>query len=277
MAPERSYNGVPAAEMKIFLDEKFLRFNNSSFIAADPISVPHRFTKRADIEIAGFLAATIAWGRRDLILRSCDRFLALMDNKPHEFVIGADKSDLSRLKGFVHRTFNGEDLVCFIKALKQIYTRFDSMEEIILEGMKGNGSLNLGLIRLRKEFFSVAHEKRSEKHLADVTSGAAAKKLFMFLRWMVRSDNHGVDLGLWKGISPAQLYIPLDVHSGNTARKLGLLTRKQNDWKAVEELTEVLRSFDPDDPVKYDFALFGLGVNNELNKFSSPGLPIMEG
>jgi uncharacterized protein (TIGR02757 family) len=261
MSLKRSYNGIPASDLKQFLEEKYLQFNNPSFIECDPISIPHMFTGKKDIEIAGFLAATIAWGRRDLILRSCHRLMDLMENDPYEFVINAGAKDLKRFEGFVHRTFNGKDCASFLKGLKRIYSENESMETIIADGMKGDGSLRSGLSALRNIFFSVDHEKRTEKHFADMKSGAAGKRLLMFLRWMVRSDNRGVDFGIWKGISPSQLYIPLDLHSGNTARKLGILTRKQNDWKAVEELTDVLRCFDPQDPVKYDFTLFGLGVN----------------
>lgn len=264
MSLKRSYNGIPAAELKQFLEENYLQFNNPSFIESDPISIPHRFSGRRDREIAGFLAAAIAWGRRDLILRSCNRLLDLMDNAPFEFINSAGDKDLEILAGFVHRTFNGKDCISFINGLKSIYSEYDSMESLIIEGMKVDNSLRTGLTALRGKFFSVSHEHRAEKHFADVMSGAAGKRLFMFLRWMVRSDGHGVDFGLWKRIKPSQLYIPLDLHSGNTARKLGILTRKQNDWKAVEELTDVLRCFDSEDPVKYDFALFGLGVNEKF-------------
>jgi uncharacterized protein (TIGR02757 family) len=261
MSLKSSYNGVPVSELKQFLDEKYLQFNNPSFIECDPVSIPHLFTDQKDREIAGFLAATMAWGRRDLILRSCHRLLDMMDNSPYEFVNNAGPDELKRVDAFVHRTFNGRDCISFIKGLKKIYSENESIENIISEGMKRDGSLRSGLSEFRRIFFSVTHEKRAEKHFADVLSGAAGKRLCIFLRWMVRSDNHGVDFGIWKKISPSQLYIPLDLHTGNTARKLGILTRKQNDWKAVEELTAVLRCFDPADPVKYDFALFGLGVS----------------
>lgn len=264
MSLKKSYNGIPAGELKQFLEEKYLQFNNPSFIECDPISIPHRFTSKSDREIAGFLAATIAWGRRDLILRSSRILIEAMDNAPYEFIISTENDDLKRFKKFVHRTFNGTDCIYFMKGLKNVYSHYSSMEDVILESIKNNGSLREGLSYLRKIFFSEDHEVRTEKHFADIMSGAAGKRLNMFLRWMVRRDNHGVDFGIWKGIDPSMLYIPLDLHSGNTARKLGLLTRKQNDWKAVEELTAILREFDPADPVKYDFALFGLGVNEKL-------------
>ena len=264
MSLKRSYNGIPAGEIKLFLEEKYLQYNNPSFIVCDPVSVPHGFSDPKDKEISGFLTAAIAWGRRDLILRSSRLMLELMDNTPYEFIMSADDNELHRLSGFVHRTFNGTDCVYFIKGLRHIYSNYNSMEDVLLQGMKTGGSLKEGLLHLRSLFFSLPHASRNEKHFADVMGGAAGKRLNMFLRWMVRKDNYGVDFGIWEKIDPAILYIPLDLHSGNTARRLGLLTRKMNDWKAVEELTEVLREFDPADPVKYDFALFGLGVNEKF-------------
>jgi uncharacterized protein (TIGR02757 family) len=260
MSPDRSYNGLSFCELRNFLEEKHDQYNNPSFIPSDPISIPHRFDLRHDREISGFLVAAIAWGRRDLILRSGNILLEAMDNAPYEFVMSAGKNDMKRVSGFVHRTFNGTDCSFFMKGLRHIYSDFDSMEDVILEGMSQPGSLKEGISHLREYFFCENHEKRTEKHFADVTGGAAGKRFNMFLRWMVRKDNRGVDFGIWKKIDPSVLYIPLDLHSGNTARKLGRLTRKMNDWKAVEELTYVLREFDPADPVKYDFALFGLGV-----------------
>jgi uncharacterized protein (TIGR02757 family) len=264
MSLKPSYNGIPATEIKAFLEEKYLQYNNPSFIECDPISIPHGFSERNDREISGFLTAAIAWGRRDLILRSSRLMLDLMDNSPYEFVMTANEDELLRFSHFVHRTFNGEDCIYFIRGLRYIYSNFGSMEEVILKGMKTSGSVREGLSNLRLIFFSLPHATRNEKHFADVMGGAAGKRLNMFLRWMVRKDHFGVDFGIWNRIDPANLYIPLDLHSGNTARKLGLLTRKMNDWKAVEELTGILREFDPADPVKYDFALFGLGVNEEL-------------
>ena len=264
MSLNHSYNGIPAAEIKVFLEEKYLQYNNPSFIVCDPVSIPHGFTDRRDREISGFLTAAIAWGRRDLILRSSRLMIELMDNSPFEFVTLVSDNELFRLSRFVHRTFNGTDFIYFVKGLRHIYTNFTGMEEIIIQGIGKGGTLKDGLSHLRSFFFSLPHETRNEKHFADVMGGAAGKRLNMFLRWMVRKDNHGVDFGIWDKIDPAMLYIPLDLHSGNTARRLGLLTRKMNDWKAVEELTEVLRSFDPADPVKYDFALFGLGVNEKF-------------
>ena len=264
MSHNKSYNGIPFGEMKIFLDEKFKQYNNPSFIACDPISVPHRFTLRQDVEISGFLTAAIAWGRRDLILRSSTLLMELMGNSPYEFISSASENEFSRFTGFVHRTFNGNDCIYFLRGLRHIYFNFDSMEEVILMGINSGRSIKDGLSLLRSIFFSLPHASRNEKHFADVLGGAAGKRLNMFLRWMVRKDNRGVDFGIWKQIDPSLLYIPLDLHSGNTARRLGLLKRNINDWKAVEELTGVLRWFDPKDPVKYDFALFGLGINERF-------------
>jgi uncharacterized protein (TIGR02757 family) len=260
MSLKKSYKGIPSGEIKAFLEDKYLQYNNPSFIISDPISIPHRFTNRFDREISGFLTATIAWGRRDLILRSSHLMLDLMDNAPYDFIRSSSEDELSCLTRFVHRTYNGTDFIYFIKGLRYIYSSYNGMEEIMLEGMKETGSVKDGLSHLRTIFFSLPHAKRNEKHFADVMRGASGKRLNMFLRWMVRKDNFGVDFGIWDKIDPAVLYIPLDLHSGNTARRLGLLTRKINDWKAVEELTDVLREFDPADPVKYDFALFGSGV-----------------
>ena len=260
MSLKKSYNGILAGEMKQFLEEKYLQYNNTSFIASDPVSIPHCFTGRNDREISGFMTAVIAWGRRDLILRSSRRMVELMEDKPYEFIMSASEKELSRFSAFVHRTFNGTDCIYFLRGLRDIYLHNESMEEVILQGMQSGGSVKEGLSHMRSLFFSLPHAVRNEKHFADVIKGAAGKRLNMFLRWMVRKDNHGVDFGIWEKIDPAMLYIPLDLHSGNTARRLGLLTRKMNDWKAVEELTDVLRQFDPKDPVKYDFALFGLGV-----------------
>jgi uncharacterized protein (TIGR02757 family) len=264
MSLKPSYNGIPSCEIKEFLEEKYLQYNNPSFIFSDPVSIPHSFTDRRDREISGFLTAAIAWGRRDLILRSSRVMVELMENVPYQFLTTAGEKELDKLSVFVHRTFNGTDFIYFIKGLRHIYSNYNSMEDVMLEGMKSRGSLKDGLSHLRDIFFSLPHATRNEKHFADITGGAAGKRLNMFLRWMVRKDNHGVDFGIWEKIDPSMLYIPLDLHSGNTARRLGLLTRKMNDWKAVEELTAVLREFDPADPVKYDFALFGLGVNEKF-------------
>jgi uncharacterized protein (TIGR02757 family) len=264
MSLKQSYNGIPASEIKAFLEDKYLQYNTPSFIDCDPISIPHGFSESRDREIAGFLTAAIAWGRRDLILRSSRMMLELMDNRPYEFIVDANEVELLRFSRFVHRTFNGADCIYFMKGLRHIYSRYANMEDVIVQGMQATGSVREGLAHLRRIFFSLPHLTRNEKHFADVTGGAAGKRLNMFLRWMIRNDNRGVDFGIWKKIDSSALFIPLDLHSGNTARRLGILTRKMNDWKAVEELTAILREFDPADPVKYDFALFGLGVNEKF-------------
>ena len=249
------------SELKSLLDEKLEFYNTPSFIGNDPISIPHRFSSRADIEISGFLVATIAWGQRTTIVKNGFRLMQLMDNQPGEFVMHAGKSELRALEGFVHRTFNGDDLLFFIESLRNLYRKPGGMEAVFAEGLALNASDMAGVIvHFRNVLLQTPHLPRSEKHLANPANGSSAKRINMFLRWMVRHDAAGVDFGLWKSISPALLCCPLDVHVGNVARKLGLLTRSQDDWKAVEELTEVLRSFDPEDPIKYDFALFGMGV-----------------
>jgi uncharacterized protein (TIGR02757 family) len=249
-------------ELKEFLDEKVELYNRPSFIELDPISIPHRYSKKEDIEISGFLAATIAWGNRKMILRNADRMMALLDYSPYDFILNSDEHDLERIEGFVHRTFNSLDFIYFLKALKNIYITKGGLESIFNEHKTGE-SLIMSIHNFNMLFFELPHSKRTERHVSDPFKGSAAKKLNMFLRWMVRNDDRGVDFGIWKKINSSQLYIPLDLHSGNTARRLGLLTRKQNDWKAVEELTSVLREFDSSDPVKYDFALFGIGVNEK--------------
>ena len=246
-------------ELKEFLDEKVDQYNRSSFIEPDPISIPHLFTLKEDIEISGFLAATIAWGNRKIILRNANRIMRLMDDSPYDFILHCEESDMHRMEGFVHRTFNSTDLIYFIKALKNIYGTRGGLESIF-DSYKNEGSLQQSIHEFRKIFFELPHQHRTERHVSDPFCNSAAKKINMFLRWMVRKDNRGVDFGIWKSISPAILSCPLDVHSGNVARKLGLLTRRLNDAKAVTELDTNLRDLDSEDPVKYDFALFGLGV-----------------
>ncbi len=266
MSHKKAYNNIPTDELKLFLEEKYFKYNNPSFIECDPVSIPHLFTEKRDREISGFLAASIAWGHRDLILKSAHRLVALMYDEPYDFVTSAGEKELKRFSKFVHRTFNGTDCRYFIKGLRNIYMKYYSMEDALLEGIKQSKSVRDGLIHLRLKFFELPHPVRTEKHFADVKKGAAGKRLNMFLRWMVRKDSYGVDLGIWDRIDPSMLFIPLDIHTGNTARNLGLLTRKINDWKAVEELTANLREFDPADPVKYDFSLFGTGINEGFRK-----------
>ena len=246
-------------DLKEFLDEKVTQYDTISFIDTDPISIPHRFTKKEDIEISGFLAATIAWGKRNMILRNALRMMDILDDAPYDFVMSHTESDLERIKGVIHRTFNDTDLLYFIKALKHIYSEEGGLEGIFTR-YQTTDSMQPAIHEFNKIFFCLPHEKRTERHVSDPFKGSAAKRINMFLRWMVRSDGKGVDFGIWKNIPMSILSIPLDVHSGNVSRKLGLLTRKQSDAKAVEDLDSKLRLFDKDDPVKYDYALFGLGV-----------------
>ncbi|NDI98790.1 TIGR02757 family protein [Flavobacterium sp. LaA7.5] len=248
-----------ANELKDFLNEKVLLYNKRDFIESDPIQIPHIFTQKEDIEIAGFLAATIAWGNRKMIINNSHRMIELMGNSPYDFVMNHKEHHLESLEGFVHRTFNGADFTTFIKALQNIYTQHNGLEAVFAKNIENN-SLQKSIHEFKKVFFEVAHLPRTQKHVSDPLNGSAAKRINMFLRWMVRNDTTGVDLGIWKSISPAALSCPLDVHSGNVARKLGILTRKQNDAKALGELDAQLRLMDATDPVKYDFALFGLGV-----------------
>jgi uncharacterized protein (TIGR02757 family) len=263
MRPDRFPNGMNASQMKLYLDDLALKYNNPSFIKGDPISIPHRFSDVRDIESSAFLTATIAWGRRDLIIRSATRLMTLMGDEPYKFIMGASEHEIEQLSGFVHRTFNGTDAISFVKCLRNIYSAKTSMEFFIAESLRNGKGMQDAIINLRKNFFSAPHPERTERHLSDVSKNSAGKKINMFVRWMVRSDEGGVDFGIWKSINPSELFIPLDIHAGNTARYLGLLTRRQNDWKATEELTMLLREFDQLDPVKYDFALFGAGVNGE--------------
>lgn len=246
-------------ELKEFLEVKTAEYNLPQFIETDPIQIPHQFQKKEDIEIAGFLTATISWGNRKSILKNANKMMELLDRQPYEFVMNQEIDDLERLQTFVHRTFNGFDLQYFIQALQNIYQNHDGLEQIFLKNVQDN-SLQPAISEFKKVFFELPHLQRTEKHVSDPSKNSAAKRINMFLRWMVRQDTKGVDFGIWKNISPAHLSCPLDVHSGNVARKLGLLKRKQNDAKALAELDVALRKLDPKDPVKYDFALFGLGV-----------------
>ena len=255
----KSYNGLSFEELKSFLDHKVQQYNTSEFIESDPIQIPHLFSKKEDIEIAAFLTATIAWGNRKSIIKNAHQLMTLMDHAPYDFVRTHNPQDLAVFEGFVHRTFNAIDAVQFIKSLKHIYTRHGGMEALFSRYSKPH-SLQYAIHKFKTHFFEIEHTKRTQKHISDPLKNSAAKRINMFLRWMIRPNDSGVDFGLWQTLSPAQLSCPLDVHSGNVARKLGLLDRLQNDAKALEELDEKLRNLDPNDPVKYDFALFGLGV-----------------
>ena len=250
-------------ELKTFLDEKADQYNHSGFIEKDPISIPHRFVLKQDIEISGFLTATISWGNRKSILNSAEKMLGFMDHSPYDFVLNVSEKYLKSLEGMpVHRTFNGEDFAEFIRNLKRIYAEYGSMEPVFFP-QENESSYYHALNRFRNVFLGNA-DHRSRKHVSSTYKNSSAKRLMMFLRWMVRQDNKKVDFGIWKLHSPAHLSVPLDVHTGNVSRSLGLVIRKQNDWKTVEELDVILRKMDAADPAKYDFALFGLGVSGAL-------------
>ena len=248
------------SELKSFLDEKYDLYNRETFIDTDPIQIPKRFTKKEDIEIAGFLAATIAWGQRPTIIKNAKKLMQWMDEAPHDFVLNAEDSDLDIFAEFKHRTFNGEDAIFFIKSLQNIYKNHGGLETVFSKPSANDGDAKDALAHFREVFFSIDHPSRTEKHVSNVLKKSSAKRLNMFLRWMVRNDKRSVDFGIWKKMSPADLYLPLDVHTGRVGRKLGLLKRNQDDWPAVAEITQSLRQLDPMDPVKYDFALFGLGI-----------------
>jgi uncharacterized protein (TIGR02757 family) len=250
-------------ELKDFLDEKVALYNNPAFIEPDPVQIPHLYTRKEDIEISGFLSAIIAWGNRASIVKNAKRMLKYMGDSPYDFILNHNEQQLKKMDGFVHRTFNSVDLLTFIEGLKHLYKHKNGLEGIFMK-YQTNDSLQPAIHELKIEFFKIPHLERTLKHLPDPVTGSAAKRINMYLRWMIRQDNAGVDFGIWKNIPQSILSCPLDVHSGNVARKLGLLSRKQNDAKAVKELDGVLRQLDCNDPVKYDFALFGLGVSKDM-------------
>ncbi len=247
------------SELHRLLEDRYNRYCLPEFIETDPIQVPHCFTRKEDIEIAGFLASSIAWGQRKSIITNAKRLMALMSNTPYDFVMHAGGQELKQLDNFVHRTFQQDDCLFFVTSLRHIYKNHGGLQTLFEKGYHNANSVFGSLSYFRRVFLETPHLSRSEKHISNVEHGASAKRLNMFLRWMVRG-NDNVDFGLWENIPVAALQIPLDIHTGNVGRRLGLLTRKTNDWKAVEELTGNLRKFDPHDPVKYDFALFGLGI-----------------
>lgn len=251
-------------EMREMLEELVQRYNNSSFIECDPICIPHRFSDKNDIEIAGFLTSTIAWGRRDMIVRSSTKMMNLMGNEPYRFVMEASERDLIPLTNFVHRTFSGEDFLYFVKSLRNIYLHHGGIGEFFERSYAQTDDIRVVLLQFRALFFELDHQLSAQRHVSSIAKKSACKRLCMYIRWLVRDDGKGVDFGLWKTIPSSALYLPLDLHCGNVGREFGLLTRKQNDWLAVEQLTSALREFDPLDPAKYDFALFGLGVNRTL-------------
>ena len=252
-------------EIKEFLDAKVVEYNHPRFIESDPIQIPHQFIKKEDIEIAGFLTATISWGNRKSIITNSKRMMDMLDHSPYDFVKNHKSSDLEKLRSFVHRTFNDDDFIQFIKSLNHIYTNHEGLEAVFSKHAE-EFSTQIAIHQFKNLFFEIEHLRRTQKHVSDPLKNSAAKRINMFLRWMVRDDNNGVDFGIWKQLSPSQLSCPLDVHSGNVARSLGLLRRTQNDAKALNELDTTLRKLDKNDPVKYDFALFGLGVFEGFSK-----------
>lgn len=248
-------------EIGHLLNEKYLEYCTPAFIEQDPISIPHCFEEKHDIEVSGLIAATIAWGQRPTIIKNAKDAMYRMGNEPYRFVMEHSEEDLKTLDGFVHRTFNATDLKHFVRSLKAIYSEHHSLEDVFIEGLNPNDTnLKQAIAHFKHEFFQIPHLKRTQKHVSNPLKGSASKRINMYLRWMVRPNTHGVDFGLWNRIPTALLSCPLDVHSGRNARQLNLLHRKQNDWKAVEELDASLRLFDANDPVKYDYALFGMGV-----------------
>ena len=246
-------------ELKEFLDAKVEQYNHPRFLESDPIQIPHKFCLKEDIEISAFMTATISWGNRKSIINNAHKMMSLFDDAPYDFIRNHSQSDLEKLTGFVHRTFNSTDLGFFVQSLKNIYENHNGLESVFAAHAEKD-SVQKSISEFKRVFFEVPYNQRTTKHISDPLKGSAAKRLNMFLRWMVRDASTGVDFGLWKKIAPSQLSCPLDVHSGNVARKLGLLKRTQNDAKALSELDKVLRELDPKDPVKYDFALFGLGI-----------------
>ena len=246
--------------LKAFLDGKVDRYNRPDFIASDPISIPHRFSEKKDREIAGLFAATLAWGQRVTILKNAERLMQWMDFSPYDFIVNHRTSDLKLFASFVHRTFNGDDCLFFIAALREIYSTRPDLASVFAEGLERFGDMAGAISHFRQVMLCSEHLSRSRKHLPDPLQGSASKRINMYLRWMIRKDDCGVDFGQWDKISPSKLLCPLDVHSGRTARALGLLMRPQDDIKAALELTDRLKELNPEDPISYDFALYGIGV-----------------
>jgi uncharacterized protein (TIGR02757 family) len=250
-------------ELSDFLNEKVTLYNHTSFIETDPISIPHLFTKKQDIEISALFAAVFAWGNRTTIINKTKELLQMMDMAPHEFILGLKDNSIEHLTGFKHRTFKDDDLFFFLEFLHAHYSKNESLETAFSQWiLPKDTSIENGLIGFKKYFFENEHLRRTEKHISSPLNKSTCKRLNMFLRWMVRKDNTGVDFGIWENIKPSQLIIPIDVHVARVAKHYGILEREQIDWHAATELTEYLKLLDVEDPVKYDFALFGLGVNS---------------
>ena len=248
-------------ELGEFLDEQVDRFNHPDFIESDPISIPHQFIKKQDIEISGLIAAVFAWGQRKTIISKAGEFLKLMDNDPHNFILDHKENDLKKFTTFVHRTFQPTDALYFIDFLSRHYKVHNSLEFLFLPSQ----SMENGIANFHRAFFDNPNAPdRTKKHIPTPQRKSSCKRINMFLRWMIRKDNKGVDFGIWPKFNPKKLICPLDVHVGNVSRELGLLVRKQNDWRSAMELTLKLQMFDQNDPIKYDFALFGLGASRDF-------------
>ena len=251
-------------DLKDFLDSKVAQYNRLDFIENDPIQIPHQYQKKQDVEIAGFFAAILAWGQRATIIKKCKELMQMMDNAPHDFIKNHSTEDLKPFLLFKHRTFNATDALYFIHFLKNFYKENESLENAFVSEIsenQDNNKVKLALTYFHHLFFSLEDSpSRTRKHVATPASHSACKRLNMYLRWLVRKDGQGVDFGLWHKLSPADLICPLDLHVERIARKIGFITRKQTDWQTAMELTENLRRLDSEDPVKYDFALFGLGL-----------------
>ncbi|MCS3554026.1 MULTISPECIES: TIGR02757 family protein [Sphingobacterium] len=253
--------------IKDFLDKKVEQYNQPNFIPNDPICIPHRFQKKEDVEIMGFIAAILAWGQRKTIINKCTELIERMDGSPHDFIMNHQEVDLKQLLGFKHRTFNDTDLLYFIQFFRYHYNHFSSLEDAFLIGQENTGTVVLekSLDEFKNYFFSLPdYPLRTRKHISSPIQKSTVKRINMFLRWMVRHDDKGVDFGIWSRLNQKDLICPCDLHVERVARKFGLITLDQVNWKTAMQLTENLRKLDPLDPVKYDFALFGLGVEREL-------------
>ncbi len=254
---------MKVAELKELLDEKVEQFNSPLFLEDDPLGIPHRFSVKQDIEISGFFAAILAWGNRKSIIRNCNRLMHLMDESPYDFICHHSPIELKNFEAFVHRTFNSTDLLFIIEAFKGFYSNNNSLESLFIPN-SGDQTVKSGLENFHNACFNLAYAPlRSKKHIATPIKKSACKRLNMYLRWMVRTDEKGVDFGIWKSIKPSQLICPLDVHVLRVANNLGLLHTKKSNWDTAELLTSKLRKFDLNDPVKYDFALFGMGLETK--------------
>jgi len=252
-------------DIKNLLDEKYYEYNKRDFIQTDPIQIPHKFSQAENIEISAFLASTIAWGQRKSIINNSNKMMEIMENNPIEYLKNVTDKEIEQIKGITHRTFNSEDFKYFVKSLKNIYLNHGGLKSVFEKGFNHSNTIKDAIIYFRTIFFEQPYPEKTGRHIANVEKNSAAKRINMFLMWLVRKDKEGVHFGIWNNIPTSALMLPIDVHTGNTARALGLLTRTQTDWKAVEEVTESLREFDKNDPVKYDFSLFGIDLNKLLD------------